>query len=55
MITIALLISLIGLLVWLIFTKWQKVADGWVAELGRISFAIGLLAWLLNLGIKTVG
>lgn len=54
MISYSLLVCLIGLLLWLIFTKWSKVADAWVAELGRIMFACGLLAYLLTLGAKVL-
>jgi hypothetical protein len=42
MITIPFIICLLGLLIWLIFTKWQKVADGWVARVGEILFVVGL-------------
>jgi hypothetical protein len=52
MISYSLLVCLIGLLLWLIFTKWSKVADAWVAELGRLSFFAGLLAYLIALGAK---
>ena len=45
---------LIGLVVWLVFTKWQKVADGWVAELGKIVFAFSFLAWIWVVGVKVV-
>ena len=52
MITIVLLVALVGLLVWGIFTKWQKVADAWVARVGEITFFCGLLGWVLLLGAK---
>ena len=42
MITTPFLICIIGALVWLIFTKWQKVADGWVARFGELLFFVGL-------------
>ena len=45
MITLPLLICLIGLLLWLLFARTTR-SDPWVAELGRIMFAIGLL-WTL--------
>lgn len=47
MITTPFLVCLIGALVSLIFTKWQKVADAWVADIGRICFAVGLF-WTLS-------
>lgn len=46
MISIPLLVCLVGLIVWLIFTKWSKVADAWVADVGRICFWTGLF-WTL--------
>ena len=42
MITMPFIICLLGLLIWLLFTKWQKVADAWVADVGRICFIVGL-------------
>lgn len=33
MITYALLICLIGVILSLLFTKWEKIADAWVARL----------------------
>ena len=42
MITTPFIVCVIGALVWLIFTKWQKVADGWVAEAGKLTFFVGL-------------
>lgn len=55
MISYALLICLIGLVIWILFTKWQKVADAWVARQGEIMFAVGLLVWLLANQLKAVG
>jgi 1,4-dihydroxy-2-naphthoate octaprenyltransferase len=46
MITTPFVICLIGALLWLIFTKWQKIADVWVAEFGKWCFIIGLF-WTL--------
>lgn len=55
MITIALLICLIGLFLYLIFTKWPEKSDGVpVAEVGRICFWVGLLAYLLVAGTKAI-
>jgi hypothetical protein len=42
MITYPLLICLIGLILSLIFSKWQKIADAWVAEFGKLMFFVGL-------------
>lgn len=47
MISIPFLVGLIGALVSLIFTKWQKVADPWVADIGRICFGVGLF-WTVS-------
>lgn len=52
--TYAFFICIVGLILWLIFTKWQKVADSWVAEVGKICFTVGLLAWLLLVGGKSL-
>lgn len=54
MITLSLLICLIGLVIWLVFTKLQSIADSWVARVGELCFFAGLLAYLLNVGMKTV-
>lgn len=54
MITLSLLVCLIGLVVWLAFTKLQSIADSWVSEVGKLCFFAGLLAYLLNVGMKTV-
>lgn len=54
MITLSLLICLIGLIVWLVFSKVKTVSDPWVARLGELSFFAGMLAYLLNIGMKTV-
>lgn len=45
MISIPFLVLVLGLILWAIFTK-TKLADVWVAEVGRICFAIGLF-WTL--------
>jgi len=42
MISTPFLVCLIGALLWLIFTKWQKIADAWVAEFGKCMFVVGL-------------
>ena len=47
----ALLLTFIGLLIWLIFSK-ANIADPWMAEVGRLVFFAGLLAWLLSMGSK---
>lgn len=52
MITLSLLICIVGLLLWLVFTKVKAVADSWVSEVGKLSFFAGLLAYLLNVGMK---
>jgi hypothetical protein len=54
MISYPLAIALAGLLLWLIFTKWRKVADAWVAEFGRLCFFAGLLAWLFSVQAKSL-
>lgn len=54
MISYPLLVCLMGLIVWLLFTRWQKIADGWAAEFGRICFFAGLLAWLFSVQGKYV-
>jgi 1,4-dihydroxy-2-naphthoate octaprenyltransferase len=41
MISIPFIICVIGLILWLIFSK-TKLADPWVAEIGRLCFIIGL-------------
>lgn len=47
MISIPFLVCLIGLIISLVFTKWQKVEDKWVADIGRICFGVGLF-WTLS-------
>lgn len=51
MISIALLLAVLGLLIWLIFSK-TKIADPWLAEVGRLAFFVGLLGWVLSLAGK---
>lgn len=53
MITVALLVCLVGLLVWLINLQ-LKNGKSWISEMAKIAYAAGLLAWLLNLGTKTL-
>ena len=55
MISYALLTCLIGLMLWLLFTKWKKIADAWVARFGELCFFAGLLAWLFANQSKVVG
>ena len=52
--TLSLVILLAGIIIWGIFTKWTKVADGWVAEVGHDCFWVGLLAYLIANGVKAV-
>lgn len=54
MITVSLLICLIGLILWIICSKVEPVADALVAEMGRLMFFAGLLAYLLNIGMRTL-
>ena len=54
MITLSLLVCLIGLIVWIVCAKVTAVADALVAETGRLAFFAGLLAYLLNIGMKTL-
>lgn len=54
MISYALLICLIGLILWAIFAK-TKLSDAWVAEVGRLCFFAGLLAWLFANQSKVLG
>lgn len=54
MITLSLLVCLIGLVVWVIASKVNGIADALAAEAGRLSFFAGLLAYLLNVGMKTL-
>jgi len=51
MITMALLLTFVGLIIWLIFSK-MSFADAWLAEVGRIMFFCGLLGWVLSLAGK---
>lgn len=53
MISIPLLICILGLTLWLIFAK-TKLSDPWVAEVGRIMFACGLLVTLFAMSGKVV-
>ena len=53
MITLSLLVCLVGLVLWIIFAK-TGVADALVAEAGRLAFFAGLLAYLLNIGMRTL-
>ncbi len=50
--TISALIMLIGLVLWLVFTKFKRISDAWLAEAGKLMFFAGLLAWLLANGNK---
>lgn len=52
MISLSMLVLLVSLAIWLVFTKWQKVADPWVAELGRITYFAAALAVLIAIGSK---
>lgn len=54
MISTPFLICLIGLVLWLIFTKFPKIADAWAAEVGRLLFFAGLLAWLFSVQGKSL-
>jgi hypothetical protein len=54
MISVPFLVCVIGALVWLVFSKWQKIADPWMAELGRLTFFAGLLVTLFSVQGKTV-
>ena len=54
MITLSLLVCLIGLIVWIVFSKSTALADALIAEAGRLSFFGGGLAYLLNVGMKTL-
>ena len=51
--TIPILVMVIGFALWLVFTKWTKIADGWVAELGKVMFWSGLIVWLFSVSGKT--
>ncbi len=53
MITIALLVCLVGLLIWFINLQ-LKDGKPWISEMAKIAYAAGLLAWLLNLDTKTI-
>lgn len=52
--TLSFLITIIGLVLWLLFTKWNKLADGWIAEFGKLCFFCGLLSYLLAVGSKVL-
>lgn len=52
--SLSLLISIFGLLLWLVFTKWQKIADTWVARVGEWMFVVGLFCYLFFTGGKTL-
>jgi hypothetical protein len=52
--SLSFLVFFTGLILWLVFTKWQRVADGWLAEFGRWCFIVGLAAYLFAVGSKTV-
>jgi hypothetical protein len=54
MITVSLLICLIGLILWILCAKVAAVTDALVAEMGRLAFFAGLLAYLLNLGMRAL-
>ena len=51
MISIALLLALIGLILWLIFSK-TKLSDPWLSRVGEFMFFCGLLGWVLSLAGK---
>jgi len=51
MITMALLLTFVGLLIWLIFSK-TKLSDPWLSRVGEIMFFCGLLGWVFSLAGK---
>ena len=40
---------IVGLLVWFLFTKWKKVNDLQIAELGKIVFAFSFLVVIYSM------
>lgn len=52
--TLSMVITLAGLIIWLIFVKVQRMSDGWLAELGKLMFFAGLLAYLIAAGNKVL-
>lgn len=52
MITLSLLISLLGLILYFVFTVYPNRLP--IAETGRIMFFAGLLAYLLGAGTKAI-
>jgi uncharacterized membrane protein YhhN len=54
MITLSLLVCLVGLVIWVIASKVSAASDALAAEAGRLMFVAGLLAYLLNVGMKTL-
>lgn len=55
MITIPLLICLIGLILYCITANFENLRNAWFADVGRLMFAFGLLAWLLLVGGRSLG
>jgi len=54
--TLALLVWVIGLLMWGLFPRPSNPPQYlWLSEVGRVMFWVGLLAWLLNFGGHHVG
>lgn len=51
--TIAVVVALVGLLVWFIATR-PKLSDGMIAEAAKWSFIIGLIFTLLAYGGKFI-
>jgi len=54
MLSYAFAVMLFGLGAWLIFTKMQRAQDAWIAEVGKLCFFAGLLAWLFSVQGKSL-
>jgi len=52
MLTLSFVVWLLGLILWGVFPLNRASGDqyGWLSDVGKVMFTVGLLAWLLQVG-----